>query len=314
MKNFARFLIFFGVCFPLLFVFAMGITLLHVWIDAISSVPAKTSVYMEEAAKAGCWILPFTLYLSVMFSINYGNRRRVSPPLVFFSLIILTSLFTFGASKGLNRVYNFTESPMRISHETLGQPGVVLYRFDTVITLLDNPSNRMGSRVVSIDGKPLIYQEKPIGADGKVISLPPVPFYNSERWFSRVILKDLSISGQGIAARFEEGLVPYFTWICALILLLVSLGFVTEVSRWPLANIFFGILVFRGVLTFEVFINSDEVSGSLKEFFSGALPDMFITPVIFTAITILILIYVLLLFLARITGKTQPQISGRGFR
>jgi hypothetical protein len=307
MKNFARFLVFFGVCFPLLFLLATGITLLHVWIDAVSSVPAKTGIYLKEAVESGRWILPATLYLSVMFSINYGNRHKVSRPFVFFSLIILVSLFTFGASKGLNSVYNMTEPPMQISHRTLGAPGMVLYRFDTVITLLDSPSNRMGSRVVSIDGRPLIYQEEPIGADGEIISLPPVPFHNPDKGFLRTIRGDLSISGQGMAARFEEGLVPYFAWICSLILLLVLLGFATEVSHWPLANIFFGLLVFRGALAFEVFINSDAVSGFLRDFLHGALPDMFITPVVFTAIATLILIYVLLLFFARITGKTRPQ-------
>jgi hypothetical protein len=307
MKNFAKFLVFWGICFPLLFLLATGITLLHVWIDAVSSVPAKTGIYLKEVIESGRWILPATLYLSVMFSINYGNRHKISRPLVFFSLIILASLFTFGASKGLNSVYNMTEPPMKISRQTLGAPGMVLYRFDTAITLLDSPSNRMGSRVVSIDGRPLIYQEEPIGANGEIISLPPVPFYNPDKGFSRFIRGDLSISGQVMAARFEEGLAPYFAWICSLILLLVLLGFITKVSHWPLANILFRLLVFRGALAFEIFINSDAVSGFLRDFLRGALPDMFIAPVTFTAIAVLILIYALLLFLARVTDKTQSK-------
>ena len=116
----------------------------------------------------------------------------------------------------------------------------------------------------------------------------------------------LTISGEGMFTRFEEGIVPYFAGICSLILLLVSLGFATEVSCWPLANIFFGILVFRGVLAFEIFINSDEVNGFLKDFLNGALPDMFITPVILTAVAALILIYAFLLFLARVTARQRP--------
>jgi hypothetical protein len=309
MKNFAKFLIFFGVCFPLLFLIGVGITLLHLWIDAVSIVPVKSVIYMKEIIESGRWVPPFTLYLSVMFSINYGNKHRISRPLIFVSLIILANIFIFSASKGLNNLYNMTEASMRINRKTLGQPGMILSQFDTVITLLDEPSNRTGSRVVAIDDSPLIYQEEPIGVDGELIELPPVPFYTHSRWFSRIIITELSISGQNIAARFEEGLVPYFAWIGAFTLLLVSLGFVTGVSSWPLANIFLGFLVFRGLLAFEVFINSDEVNGFFRDFLRGALPDMLIMPAIFTAIAALILIYALLLFLARISGKIRPSSS-----
>jgi hypothetical protein len=309
MKNFARFLNFFCVCFPVLFLLAAGITLLHLWIDAISSVPVKPVIYLEEIIKSGCWALPFTLYLSVMFSINYGSRRKVSRFLVFVSLIILANLFTFGVSKALNNLYNMTEAHIRISHRTLGQPGMVLSRFGTVITLLGNPSNRMGSRVVSVDGRPLIYQEEPIGVGGEPIKLPPVPFYTRSGWFSRIIISELSISGENMAARFKEGTTPYFAWICSLILLLVSSCFVTRVSNWTMANMFLGLLVFRGVLAFETFINSDEIKILCRDFLHRAMPDMFITPMIFTIIAVLIMIYDLLLFLARIAGKTLSSPS-----
>ncbi|MDR2098075.1 MAG: hypothetical protein LBP37_06110 [Spirochaetaceae bacterium] len=300
MIKFVRFLLFFVVCFPALFLSTAGIAFLHVWIDAVSGVPVKTSIYLTEIVNSGCWILPFTLYLSIIFSINYGNRRKVNRPLVFLSLLVLASLFTFGASKCLNSVYRMIAPPLAVKHMTLGHPGMILSQAGTVTTLLDNPSNRVGSRVVSISGSPLIYQKAPIGANGEIISLPPVPFRTNSKWIYNATLGDLSFSGRYIAARFEEGAASYFSWICALTVLLVSLGFLTEASNWPLANIFLGIMVFRGILAFEVFLNSEEVSGFLSDLLRGTLPDMLISPIIFTAIAILILIYAILLLISRI--------------
>jgi hypothetical protein len=169
--------------------------------------------------------------------------------------------------------------------------------------MLDQPSNENGSRVVSIKDQPFIYQKVPAGAGGTPISLPPIPFRGGGAWLPNSVLSDLSISGRYIAERFDEGSMSFLAWSTALILFLVSLAFIVGLSRWPLANVFLGILAFRGILAFEIFLNSEEIMEYLTGFARGALPDMFITPAILTTGAVLILIYIFLHFLARVSHK-----------
>ncbi|MDR0684075.1 MAG: hypothetical protein LBF83_02970 [Spirochaetaceae bacterium] len=309
MKNYARFLIFFGLCFLILFITAVGIVFLHVRINAVGHVPVKIGIQLDEILKSSRWALPFALYLAIVFSINEGRRHRVAWPLIFTGAVVLASVFTFGVSKGLSNAGAMQSPPLATNHITLGRQGLILSSPGTVITLLDRPSNPNGSRVVAVRDRELIYQKTPVGADGKIISLPPIPFQDTSAWLSTLILNDLSSSGRFIASRFNEGLVPYFAWTLALIALLVSLGLVFELTHWPLANVFLGLLLFRGVLAFEVFLNSDEIMEYLREFTRGAVPDALITPIIFSAISVLILVYSFLLFLSRFTGGADAKRS-----
>ncbi|MDR2658543.1 MAG: hypothetical protein LBC27_00930 [Spirochaetaceae bacterium] len=304
MRNFARFLIFLGLCFIFIFIISFGIALLHCWIDDISHVPAANGILLKDILEKERWILPFTLYLTIIFSVVYGKKQRIAAPFVFILIIIISGTFTFITSRGIENVIRMTAPPIAINHGTLGSPGLILSRTGIIITLLDQPSDETGSRVVSIRDKPFIYQKIPEGADGEIINLPPVPFRGKKTWFSTGIVYELSISGRQIAERFNEGTVPFLSWMLALTILLVSLGIVSGISSWPLANIFLGLLAFRGILAFEVFLNSVETMEYLKEFARGILPDIFITPAILTLIAALILLYCLLLFLARLSDKT----------
>jgi hypothetical protein len=309
MKMIARFLCFFGLWFPAIFIIAAGSVFLGVWIDAASRIPPDGGVTLRHIAGTGRWIAPFTLYLTLLFSINYGCRRNLALPLVLIFAVPLAGIFTFGASKGLNIAATMEMPPLSVKRDSLGQPGLMLSRPGTVITLLDRPSNTDGSRVVAIDGRPLIYQKEPRGADGRIIALPPAPFRRGGgRQLYDGILADFSISGQRLATRFEEGRLSFFPWTLALSLLLVSLSFVFETTSWPLANFFLGMLVFRGVLAFEVFLTSDEIMEYLSGFARGAIPDTLIAPAIFAAVAVLILIYNILFYLARSTApaKTFP--------
>ncbi|MDR1149105.1 MAG: hypothetical protein LBK66_10795 [Spirochaetaceae bacterium] len=303
MKNFARFLIFLSLCVITVFIITFGIALLRNWTSAVSLVPITNSIPLDELIKSAGWTLPFTIYLTIILSMNCGKKLKIAPPLVFIFVTAFTSFFAFGVSSGFKNFSNMAAPPLAINHGTLGYPGLILSRAGVIITMLDQPSNETGSRVVSIEDQPFIYQKVPVGADGTLIKLPPVPFRYKDAWLSNSVLNDLFISGRNIAVRLNEGYVSFWAWLFALIILLVSLGFIFDLSRWPLANVFLSILAFRGILAFEVFLNSDEVIAYLKEFSRGILPDMFITPVILSAIAVLILIYRILLFLSHFSSE-----------
>jgi hypothetical protein len=299
MKNFARFLRFFSLCFPIIFIIVSGIVFLNDWVASAVRIPLENGVTIAYFIESARWILPFTLYNTIIFSIDYGYRRHVPPLLILIFTVLLANLFVFAVSKGLDSVSGIKTQMSEINRVTLGSPGLMLSRPGIVITLLDNPSNLTGSRVVSIDGQPLIYQKEPRGADGNIISLPPAPFRPSDSSFLDGIIDDFRISGLFIAARFDDGNVSFFSWAIALTMLLAALGFVFEATAWPLANCFLGLLLFRGVLAFEVFLNSSEITEHISGFARGLIPDMLIVPVIFTVIAALILIYRLLRFFAR---------------
>jgi hypothetical protein len=303
MKNFARFLIRFGIYFAAIFLTAAVITWLNWWIDAVSRIPAESGVKLSDFFEAVRWTLPFTLYLTIIFSVDYGKRLKVPQPLVFIFTVALACGFTFGTAKGINAFSGMEAPSLPVKHGELGRAGLILSQPGAVITLLDQPSNSMGSRVVSINGEPLIYQKSPIGADGKIIRLPPVPFQGVNALVKSPIFGDLYMSGRHILKRFGEGSIPFFAWILALTLLLVSLSLAVESGNWPLANIFFGILFFRGILAFEVFLNSENITGYISEFFRHILPDNLIISVVFMVIACLILIYIILLFLSRLAAK-----------
>ncbi|MDR2802933.1 MAG: hypothetical protein LBB22_01425 [Treponema sp.] len=307
MKNFARFLIRFGVYFILIFLTALVITWLNCWINVVSRISEENGVKFADFFEATRWTLPFTLYLTIIFSVNYGKRLKVPVPLIFIFTVALACGFTFGTAKGLNAFYGMGASPLPIKHGELGRPGLILSQPGTVITLLDQPSNSMGSRVVSINGEHLIYQKSPIGADGEIIRLPPIPFQNGNAMSKTSVFGDLYMSGRHILKRFGEGYMPFFAWILALTLLLVSLSLAVESGNWPLANMFFGFLLFRGILAFEVFLNSENITGYISEFSRHILPDTLIVSVIFTVIACLILVYIILLFLSRLAAKNAKS-------
>jgi hypothetical protein len=223
---------------------------------------------------------------------------------------LLANIFIFGASKGLNIAAKMETKAIAVKYGLSERIGLMLSRPGMTITLLDRLSNTNGSRVVAIDGRPLIYQKTPRGTDDKIIPLPPAPFRQDRTWLYDSISADFSISGQHLAARFEEGYLAFFSWTFTLSILLVSLAFVFEMTSWPLANFFLGLLVFRGILAFEVFLTSDEIMGYLRDFVRGAIPDIFIVPAIFAAVALLILIYGFLFHLARIKAP-EKVISGR---
>ena len=62
---------------------------------------------------------------------------------------------------------------------------------------------------------------------------------------------------------------------------------------------FFGALVFRGILALETFLNAGEINTLIGSFLGGRVPPILITPLAFIALGILIILYTLLSRIAR---------------
>jgi hypothetical protein len=171
-----------------------------------------------------------------------------------------------------------------------------------VIVLLKGPAEERGPRVVSIPGRPLIYQEEPVGPNNTVLALPPIPFRNDAPWFLRSAAIDFSLAGERFRSLFEQGFTPFLVYFLPLTLLLTSLFFIFKLSTWPLANLFLGFLAFRGILAAETFVNSPEIQGMFSSFLGTRIPLPFVAPLLFAVLAVLINLYSFLVFLARKRG------------
>lgn len=300
-------MIFFSLSFALLFLAAILLGYLSYWINVARIVPVG-SLPGTDATDLAWKALPAALYLSILLTLSLSARRKIPIPLTLFCIFVLACIFTVGASLGISRAGNLKPALNPVS-PVQGSPGLILSRSDNAMILLRGTTDTRGPRVVSIPGRPLIYQEVPLGPNNTILSLPPLPFGNDTPWLVRSLDIDFSLCAGELKSRLGESLVSFEAYAFSLILLLASLRFLLELSQWPLANLFLGALVFRLILSLETFLNTREINTLIGSFLTGRIPSMLITPLVFCALAVLVIIYTLLARVAR--GFGSPGIGPR---
>ena len=305
----ARLVLFFSLFFALIFIVSTGLRFLHLRTEGIRALPFQSRLLLLDGLSAAHWALPLTIYVSLLCGLSYAarlnaglldaRRRPLPVPLAMLSFFILGTALGGGISLGLERLEAMV--PARTVSTPLGGPGLLLTQGDTSIVLLRGPDESRAPRIVAIPGRPLLYQERPLGPNNTSLSLPPVPFRNEGPWFLRSLAIDFSLTGRQFETRLREGLLPFFVYAGALIFLLISLGFIQKLSRWPLANLFLGCICFRGILALETFLNSPETQDLFAEFLGNRfpLPLPWAVPLIFLSFGILINLYTFLVYLAK---------------
>jgi hypothetical protein len=297
-KKIARLVFFFCFWFIVVFLCTAAIRWLWAWEEVAVRVPAGSGVLLPKFISTIWTSLPAGLYSALLLSLSYAFRRRIPTVITHLILFTLALLFTLGISLGLSRFPGSSSPEEGQNLATLGRPGLLLFEGDTVMVLLEDPAVRDGSRVVSISGRSLIYQEVPLGPGNTILSLPPVLFSRDNAFFLENIFIDMSLAAEQFHTRFGEGLVPFTAYAGALIFLLLSLGFVLNLSAWPLANLFWGALAFRGVMALDSFLNSREIQGVIGDFFENRLSGFLLSPLVFAGMGVLFILYSLLSFFA----------------
>ena len=301
-KSLAKQVLFFSSSFVIIFFAALLIRIVSSWIEMFRLIPVapRPGVDMAELA----WrTLPVSLYLSILVGLSYSARKKISIFASMLCIVILASIFTGVFSVGINRILSIGPTLNPVSPIQSG-PGLIISRLNSSIILLRESSDVRGPRVASFPGTPLIYQELPSGPGNTIIPLPPLPLGDTAPWLIRSIDMDFNLSGTGLKGRFEENRLGFAAYAFSLILLLGSMRFIMQLSLWPLANIFLGALVFRGILVFEVFLNSREINNLIGSFLAGRVPVMLLSPMVFSALGVLIILYT---FLAGMAGKKKNQ-------
>jgi hypothetical protein len=302
-KNFARLVLFNITFFVCVFVLSAAVSFLQFWVSAASAIPVVQYIYLETIINHAQWMLSFSFYITVLFTLNYAQRNRVLPLAAFITVALLSGGLPFAAALGLSNARNMNAPPYAMNTKTLGNAGVMMKHGQTTITLIDKPELETGSRVIAAPERALYYQDVPLDEDGKVIPLPHVNFYETNSFVYQGLRSDFSFSSREFSRRYESGIFSFLVWLCPLILFLMALSYMFNVGAWPLANLFLCAVIFRAVLLFEVFLNKPAIQDYLAEFTRNLIPRIFITPAVFLTLAALALLYDILMYFARERGR-----------
>ena len=304
MKNFAKLTIFFSLTFIAIFITAILLSSVAFWVNSTRTISAEAGAG-KDFAEVVWTAVSAALYFSILFGLSYSARKKMPVPVSIFCITVLAFVFTTGASLGTGRLEALGPVFTPASPVQAG-PGLMLSRSENTVVLLRESRELRGPRLVSIPNRPFIYQEVPLGPNNTILSLPALLFGNSVPWFIRSIGIDFSLSAGQLKTLFERSFLFYAAYALSLVLLLSSLRFLLGLSPWPLANIFLVAFVFRMILSFEIFLNAGEINNMIASFLDKRLPSVFLTPLVFAALSILILLYTFLAGVAR-SGKKKSK-------
>ena len=302
MKNLAKLAIFFSISFVIIFILSAGIRYLSLQVDWARYLPQRNETLNSLIVRAAHWALSFSMYSAVLITLSYAVRKKIFTPITISGVIVLSLFFNFGLSFLLQNIKTTQTDtqPVKSNSMQIGGKGLILSntinRNETAVVLLNGMAEPLGPRVIAIPDRPLTFQESTINTG---INLPPVPFENKISWFIESLIIDIRLSAENIQKQFHSGLFPYLMYSGALLLLLTSLCFIFKLSAWPLANLFLGIIAFRGILAIEVFFNSPEIQELFNDFFKGLIPVTIVVPLIFTSFGLLVHSYSFLIFMAK---------------
>jgi len=301
MKNFAKSAIFFSFLFIVFFLVAILLRFLASWIDLAKVIPVEPRAG-EEVAETAWKAIPPALYFSILLSLSYTVRKRIPVFSAIFSVIFLGLTFSIASSVGISRTAAL-KTIFKPASPIKANPGLIVSQGENSVILLRESSDISGPRLVSIPGKPLIYQEVPAGPNNSIIPIPAISFEDDIPWFIKSIGIDFSLSARELKGRFQDNIIYFTFYAFSLVLLLSSMRSLLDLSQWPLANVFLGALIFRSILALETLLNTRDINLLLGSFIGKRIPPSFITPLAFCALGTLFLLYTFLTGIARSGSK-----------
>ena len=299
MKKIARLVLVFSISFAAIFLIATLLRFLSLRVEWAKILPTKPETTFTLMINAAYWALSLTVFSCILFSISYAIRKDFFASMAIVIIMGLTMLFTNGISLLLNNLKEAAANPVETESLTLGHKGLLLSntmnREETVVVLLKGAEDPLGPRVVAIPGQPLIFQEEA----NTNFDLPAIPFGDDTPWFLKSLAIDLRLNAELFQLKLSEGFGSFFLYTGSLIFFLCTLAYAIKFSAWPLANLFIGILAFRGVLAMKTFLNSYEIQEIMNTFFKNILPASRAVPLIFLFLGVLLLLYSGLIYISK---------------
>ena len=297
MKNFAKLMFFFSISFLVIFLTAAGVRFLGLRVEWAKNLPPKPETSLSLLIAACRWALSLALFSSILLSLCYSARKSYSAIMTVISIMCLSFIFCFGISSALENLKSVP--PAQTAGIPLGGKGLILSnslnRNETAVVLLNGTAEPLGPRVIAIPDQPLIYHE----AAGANFALPPVPFGDDTPWFLKSLAIDIRLNAEMFQNKFNEGFLPFLIYAGSSIFLLCSLSCAIKFSVWPAANLFLGVLAFRGVLASESFFNTPGMQDIISSFLKGVIPSSLALPLGFIGLGLLLHLYSGLMFIIK---------------
>jgi hypothetical protein len=300
-RKLAKLAIFYSLSFLILVLVAGGIRFLALRLEWIRVFSQQPETVLAELIAAFRWALSFGLFGSILLGLNYIARKTVNAPLGVLCIFVLSLGFTSGLCLGFHNWENVPAE--RNTTQPLGSPGLILFNpqrpTGTAFVLLEGPEKPEGARIASVPGKPMQYQQKYSGKDLTFSGLPTSSFEINTPWLMKSLAIDLKLNAEQLRQHVNDGILQFLIYAGALIFLLCSFLFIQKTSAWPLANLFLGCLVFRGVLALEFFFNSQDMQVFFDFYLNNLIPVSYAVPAIFTIFGLLTSLYTFLVYLAK---------------
>jgi hypothetical protein len=234
---------------------------------------------------AGWRSLSPSIYIAMLFGLSYSARYNFPVILSIFYMLILSLLWIGIFSLTLNLIQRGSPWPTETSPH-LGGAGLITMEGDQFQVFLQDP-DLSGKRVIAPPELPLVYEDTRAG------TVPSVFFRNDSVYFIETMLDAFTSAGEQCKARMGESFLSFFLYIIALVFCLSGLRFVFDASSWPLANLFLGALLFRGVLEIETRLNSEQTRMFINTISGEHFPVFMVVPL---ALCVLGFVFLLLTF------------------
>jgi hypothetical protein len=247
---------------------------------------------MELFASAVWSSLPPVIYLVILIGLSYSARRGIAIPRSFICVCLLSilwlTLFTLmfsSAQKVTDLLFNNT--PL-----SLGDRGLIMEHEDNIIVLVGGLNEPDRGQVIAKTGEPLRYELANNAISSASLrneaEAAPLIFFRRD---SVQLLGSMQVAFERVSrqfnARLSESPLSFYVYAVSIIFCLCCLRFVFNLSTWPLANLFLGALLFRGVLEIGNLFELEFARSFLLRFWIDEIPVSMLEPVLFCALGLL---------------------------
>ncbi|MDR2485737.1 MAG: hypothetical protein LBD55_10110 [Treponema sp.] len=305
MKNIVRLILIISICFAVVFLLSLVVKLLQIRIESVRAVPVLSGMRLQEFIAAAQGAFPVTIYCSTLLGISYTARRGIPIPVSIICSVSLGMICTLLISLGISILETLPESPPFGKGIILGEPGLIFSHADRVTVFLEDPGDPQNPKIIAIPDHPLVYQKASVELDtdkqgtAQGFGFSPTLLRSGMYFFLYSMLGDFDFAAIQFKNRFQEGFMLFLIYMFSLMFLLSSMRFIMDMSAWPLANLFLGILAFRGILALERLCNSEGIQRFLTSFMGDRFPHWLISPLVFGTLGVIIILYTALIHLGK---------------
>jgi len=307
-KGVARLILFTSIFFTFILLTASAVTILQLWIRAAQIIPPAPFALLPELLAAVRQVIPFAMYITILFSLSYSSRRNIPALVSTLLLTLLVGGFVTGLGEGLDhleRSLGLTESTSAQTQLRTGQMRPYLEGSAILVGMDAGPDLDW---VISQPGRPLSVRrmDASMAAD-----LSDTTLQRSVPSGVQALTAELSTYAEQFRSRRESGRLPYIAYVFSLAFFLASFRFVLQITKWPLADLFLGTILFRWLVALDLFAGSPEVTGLIAELSHPIVPRAYALPFGLAVLAFLLNIFMVLNFLARDQSRDRSKPHAR---